>query len=62
MKVADVAIICSSWGRGEGWEADRESLRDGSQVFKSINGETRPGTQISWLLIAASFSLLYIVL
>lgn len=46
----------------QGGKADLESLSDRSQGFKSINGESRPGTQVSWLLIATSFSLFYIVL
>lgn len=42
-------------------EADLESLSDRSQIAKGINGKTRSGTQISWLLPVNSFFLFYIV-
>ena len=42
--------------------ADLESLSDKSQVPNSINGKSSPGTQVSWLPIATSFSPFYIVL
>lgn len=61
LKVGGIAIGLVG-GQVGGGEADQESLSDRSQVSKSINGKTRPGTQISWLFNSHFLCLFYIVL
>lgn len=45
-----------------GAKANLERLSDRSQISKGINGRTRSGTQISWLLPVSAFSLFCILL